>query len=190
MTALGEEYRRRATQDHDIKVQMPVLYAWANRPGVRIIELGIRSGNSTSAFLAGLERGHAFLSADEAVSTRLGGLWSVDIAPPAVPGEWADCPFWHFLIANDVTEQAVSFCPDDAEILFIDTSHYYEHTLAELRLYVPKVRPGGVVLLHDTDPAEWPDVSRALRDYCAESGLEWYDHPFWHGLGVIEIPGA
>ena len=35
-------------------------------------------------------------------------------------------------------------------MLFIDTSHAYEHTLAELRKFVPLVAPGGTVLLHDT----------------------------------------
>lgn len=176
MTALGEEYRRRAVADHDIRAQMPVLYAWA-RHSRRIIELGVRSGNSTCAFLAGLEHSG-------------GELWSVDTDPPQVPDEWHLLESWHVLVADDRSAEARGFCPAGADVLFIDTSHYYEHTLAELRLYVPKVRPGGVILLHDTDPQEWPDVSRALRDYCAEVALEWYDHPFWHGLGVIEIPRA
>ena len=174
MTPLQEEYRRRAAADHDIRQQMPVLYAWA-RHADRIIELGVRSGNSTSAFLAGIEHGG-------------GELWSVDIETPDVPAWWRDLPAWHLLVADDLSPKAVAFCHRGADVLFIDTSHYYEHTLAELRLYVPKVRPGGVVLLHDTDRTEWPDVGRALDEYCPSAGLDWYDHPFWHGLGVIEVP--
>ena len=173
MTPLAEEYRRRAAQDHDIRVQMPVLYAWACH-AQRIIELGVRGGNSASAFLAGLERSG-------------GQLWSVDIEGPQVP-DWWNFPFWHFLRADDTAPEAVAFCPDGADVLFIDTSHYYPYTLQELRLYVPKVRPGGIVLLHDTDRAEWPDVGRSLDEFCGETGLSWYSHDFHHGLGVIEIP--
>ena len=181
MTALGAEYRRRIAEDNDIRMQMPVLYAWAHLPGVQIIELGTRSGNSTCAFLAGIE--HA--DAD-------GALWSVDIEPPQVPGEWHDYQFWHMLVADDVTPYAIGWCPDDADVLFIDTSHLYEPTLAELRAYVPKVRPGGVVLVHDTDTPgtdiAWPDVPRVLDDFCKESALSWYNHRGWNGLGVIEVP--
>jgi cephalosporin hydroxylase len=175
VSALAAEYRARAETEHDIYMQMPVLYAWAHQ-AMTVIELGVRYGMSTSAFLAGLER-----------ADRGGQLWSVDIRQPEVPGEWYRCPFWHLFVGDDVSPAAAAFCPQDADLLFIDTSHYYDHTLAELRLYVPKVRPGGLVLLHDTAPDEWPDVSRALNEYCAETGREWYDHPFWHGLGVMEI---
>jgi predicted O-methyltransferase YrrM len=177
MTALQAGYRERAAMDHDIKAQMPVLYAWARLPGVRIIELGVRGGNSTAALLAGLEHSG-------------GELWSVDIAEPGTPAEWNGLPFWHLLVADDTSPEAVAFCPGDVDVLFIDTSHYYPHTLQELRLYVPKVKPGGIVLLHDTDRAEWPDVGRSLDEYCAETGLTWYNHPWWHGLGVIEVPRA
>jgi predicted O-methyltransferase YrrM len=162
---------------------MPVLYAWA-RNALKVIELGVRSGNSTAAFLAALEgRGH---------------LWSVDIDSPKVPEYWHNLP-WSMLVADDVTPEAVAWCPGDVDVLFIDTSHSYEHTLTELRLYVPKVRAGGVVLMHDTRAGGtvfgpgWPGVPQALNEFCAETGLSWYEHPGspqWSpGIGIIEIPG-
>jgi len=181
MPSIGTEYRQRAGEDHDIRMQMPVLYAWAHQPGVKIIELGTRSGMSTCAFLAGITR------------SRTGGeLWSVDIQQPQVPRAWRDYAFWHLLVADDRSPEAVAFCPDNADVLFLDTSHLYEPTLTELRLYMPKVRHGGIALFHDSDtpgtgPA-WPDVPRVLDDYCAEAGLSWYNHRGWNGLGVIEVP--
>jgi len=175
MSRVQEQYRERAAMEHDIKAQMPVLYAWARLPGARVIELGVRGGNSTAALLAGIEHSG-------------GELWSVDIAEPEVPAEWNGLPFWHLLVADDQSPEAVAFCPGDVDVLFVDTSHFYDHTMAELRLYVPKVKPGGIVLLHDTATCDWPDVSRALNDFCAETGRAWYDHPWWHGLGVIEVP--
>ena len=173
MTPLVEQYRQRAAMDTDIRAQLPVLYAWAHQAQV-IIELGVRGGNSTCAFLAGIERSGS------------GQLWSVDIAAPEVPSEWYALPFWHLLVADDASSHAAAWCPGGADVLFIDTSHDYWHTRAELELYVRKVRPGGIVLLHDSDPEEWPGVSRALDGF----GMPWYDHPGWHGLGVIEVPRA
>jgi predicted O-methyltransferase YrrM len=179
VTALGGEYRRRAAEDNDIRMQLPTLYAWAHSAQV-IIELGTRSGNSTAAFLAGLEHSDC------------GDLWSVDIERPQVPDDWYGYTFWHLLVADDLSPEALAFCPDNADVLFIDTSHYYEPTLAELRAYAPKVKPGGVILMHDTDTPgtdiAWPDVPRVLDDWCAETGLTWLNHRGWNGLGVVEIP--
>lgn len=182
LTPLAAEYRQRSAAWSDIRVQLPVLYSWAHLPGARIIELGVRSGNSTCAFLAGIER------ADSG-----GSLWSVDISDPPVPAWWRNLPYWHLLVADAASAQAAAHCPGEADILFTDTSHLYDPTLAELRAYAPRIRPGGVILVHDThtpgtDQA-WPDVPRALDDWCAASGMSWYGHPDWNGLGVIEVPG-
>ena len=143
-----------------------------------IIELGTRSGQSTSAFLAGIQGG--------------GQLWSVDVDPPQVPAHWHDLPEWHFLQADDVSAQAQDWLPAQCDVLFIDTSHTYEHTIAELSLYVPRVRPGGVVLCHDT---EWADpgtmldapagpVTEAQNAYCEQEGMSWVNRHGSYGMGV------
>jgi cephalosporin hydroxylase len=106
--------------------------------------------------------------------------------------------------ANDLDpallEDAHHFMPK-CDILFIDTSHAYMHTLRELEAWMPFVRPGGTVLLHDTEydpqPVEvggvpqpkWP-VSVALSEYCGARGLKWENHTGCNGLGVIRIPGG
>jgi predicted O-methyltransferase YrrM len=185
LTPLAAEYRRRAVAFSDIRVQMPVLYAWAHLPAVRIIELGVRGGvnggNSTCAFLAGIE--HA--GAD-------GRLWSADIARPDVPAEWLRLPHWELLVADALSEEAREFFPAEADILFSDTSHLYGQVYGELEAYAPRIRPGGIILVHDTQTPgtdqAWPDVPRALDAWCAAARLEWYCHPDWNGLGVIEIP--
>lgn len=180
---LHDMYVHRSGEDIDIRMQMPVFYAWAHQPGVRIIECGTRGGYSACAFLAGIER------------AGMGGeLWSVDIAPPMVPDWWHDLPFWHSITADSVSPEALAFCPDGVDILFCDTSHFYEQTLNELLAYAPKVRPGGIILIHDTDTIEngtamkCPDMVPAIEEFCKRTGLTWYQHPGWNGLGVIEIP--
>jgi cephalosporin hydroxylase len=85
--------------------------------------------------------------------------------------------------------------------VFIDTSHAYEHTLAELRRFVPLVAGGGTVLLHDTryEPTPWEvgnvpqphfPVARALDTFCGETGRSWTDHDAQFGLGEIAQPNG
>ena len=69
--------------------------------------------------------------------------------------------------------------PGEVDVFFLDTSHEYEHTLAELRAYMPRVAPGGIALFHDTNLLGWPGydwdsttppVQAALDDWCAGDG--------------------
>ena len=178
----AEAYAERASVWSDIGDHLAFLYATVlsyEKPDV--VELGVRSGNSTSAFLAALEANG-------------GHLWSVDINPPQVPAEWHDSELWTFHHGNDLDMQAV--LPETCDVLFIDTSHTMEHTLAELRAFVPRVRPGGIVLCHDTQwlypnislPRKGGPVTEALDVFCAETGHHWENRdsaPGYYGLGVI-----
>ena len=170
---LAEEYRARCAEDSDIALHLPFLYESAQ--GSTVIELGVRTGNSTAAFLAaGAE------------------VWSVDTQMASVPHEWHGNPRWHFLLGNDLSPEILAGLPATADIVFIDTAHTYEHTLAELRAYAPRAR--ALVLLHDTQWAGGIDtgtptgeVARALDGYCVEAGLSWENRPGSYGLGVIRV---
>jgi predicted O-methyltransferase YrrM len=184
----AEEYRRRRNGPWtDIQDHLPFLYDTVrayNSPDV--VELGTRSGESTSAFLAALEAGGG------------GHLYSVDIDEPQVPAEWFTSSLWTFHQGDDLALADV--LPPQFDVLFIDTSHTYEQTFAELQTFVPRVAVGGVVLLHDT---QWlpPSVSllkpggpvtEALNVFCAETGLDWENRlsgPGWYGMGIIRITG-
>jgi hypothetical protein len=178
--SLHDDYLARLEPWSDIQDCLVRLHEWAARiPRVAVLELGVRSGNSTAAFLAAAER------AD-------GHVWSVDIDTPGVPAQWHDCGRWTFTLGDDMI---VTTPPGPFDILFIDSSHRCSHTLAELRKFVPLVRPGGRVLAHDTrlehvdgEPAAFP-VAKALGVFCQETGLSWADHDAQYGLGEIVIPG-
>jgi predicted O-methyltransferase YrrM len=118
----------------------------------------------------------------------------VDIARPDVPEEFLSSR-WRLLVADDLSDTARRWVPGGLDLLFIDTSHTYEQTSAELAEYVPRVWPGGTVLLHDTQwtptgPLPAPDgpVAAALTDYCAREGLHWENEPSVWGMGVIRVP--
>ena len=95
-------------------------------------------------------------------------MHSVD--PGTCTGEWEGTGLWSFLAADDMSDEAAAWLPGELDILFIDSSHLYDHTLAELRKYVPRVRPGGLVLCHDT----W------LRwDAAHDMGEQWVSGVRW-----------
>lgn len=165
--SIEEDYANRLRAPSDIQGHMPYLYERAHGT---VIELGVRSGNSTSAFLAA--------GAD---------VWSCDMAEPKIPESWWSLPNWHFTRAVSWSPQAIMGLPLGCEVLFVDTSHEFVDTMCELRLYASRVRHGGVVLMHDTEYGE-REVARALDRYCKEEGLRWSNRGGSFGLGVIEIP--
>jgi predicted O-methyltransferase YrrM len=209
---LLEDYRARLAEPghdegggNDIKDEMPYLLARAQQyPGLRVLEIGVRSGRSTSAFLAAASR-----------SMNGGHVWSVDVNTPQVPARWAECGYWTFKQARsgDVTPELEGW-PTSYHVLFIDGDHTLPAVLGDQRRFVPYVAPGGVVLCHDTklkDPARPdapPDVARALDLFCAEyhlaarelpwdrgnivtpGRLTWTERGGRFGLGVVEAPNG
>lgn len=168
----------------DIQGHLAYLHrAVAIRPGAVVIELGTRTGESTRALLAG-----AYKSG--------GQVWSCDVAEAQVPDVIRNSDRWHFIKADDRGPEAREFLPQQCDVLFIDTSHDYAQTLAELFEYMPRLQPGGTALLHDT---QWDFVSgchvdlgeprgpvaKALNDYCRETGMNWRNRAGHYGLGVI-----
>lgn len=179
--SLTDEYNRRCREWSDIHEHLPTLleHVLAAGKDARILELGTRTGNSTAAFLHGLQVKGSGL------------LMSVDLDVAQVPDDWWDIDRWTFLRGSDQDPLIISAIQSEApyDILFIDTSHTYEHTLFELECYAPLVRPGGVVLLHDTEVMnDACDVKRALDEYTTERGLTWTNDPRCFGLGTLRIP--
>ena len=181
MMDLLRELWRRAQHGSDISDHLPRLFELASVPHVKVIELGVRSGDSTSAFLA-------------AAQAHDGEVWSVDISEPRVPEFWRELPFWYLTVGDDL--EVSDRLPDQVDVVFIDTSHTFEQTKAELELYVGKVKPGGVIVLHDTElerpdasPASDPPfpVAQAVREFSEGLGLnvEWLTGCY--GLAIITV---
>lgn len=179
-----DEYVTRCAGNSDIVGHLPYLHARAAHDGAWALELGVRSGESTCAFLA-------------AVEAHNGHLWSVDIDPPSIPIEWYDNTRWSFIQGDDLDPAVAVRLPHMVDLLFIDTSHQYRHTFDELSTYGSRVRQGGCILLHDTDlevaPGSVQDedrgfpVRRAVQDWCKTQFFTPEFREGWHGLGVIEV---
>ena len=182
VVSLYDGYRDRLSKWSDIREYLPLLHEEArSRPGCRVLELGTRKGNSTLAFLAGTmgSGGH---------------VWSVDVNDVAGDPEgmfiWRNVPHWTFTCGDDMDPDVRAGLPAEVDVLFVDTSHEYEHTAAEIRAYMPRVAPGGVALFHDTRllmhrADEEPPVRRALDEWCQETGMSWEEIPGEYGMGCI-----
>lgn len=127
-------------------------------------------------------------------------LWMVDSWLPTErqPKAYRDCGDWHARQSREQQEryysaarQAVAFAGDRARIIrmgsiaasseiedntldfaFIDADHSYEGCAADIRVWLPKLKPGGLVCGHDYDhPLKTRfGVKRAVDEAVARQG--------------------
>lgn len=135
-----------------------------------IVELGTWYGNSTKAFLEACKVLGAKLISIDLDCCR-------DVAAPEV----RDDPNWEFHQMDDM-EFNINFPID---VLFIDSSHTYPHTLLELEKYTPWLTSKGVVLMHDV--VTCPPVAQSIKEFLEKHPNEYsYElHTNNHGLGIL-----
>ena len=159
--------------DSDLGPHRERLYTLAVQVKAKqIIELGVRGGVSTVSLLAAAE-------------LTGGRVWSCDVAPHIAPDVVAASDRWTFYLGDDMSEAAQDAAPVKCDLLFIDTSHERDHTAAELAIYGPRVRKGGVIVMHDADPVIGQDVIGPALDYARWNELTLTYYPGSHGLAVI-----
>lgn len=107
-----------------------------------IVELGVAKGESARVF---------------AQVARLCGakMVSVDLTDCSRALDWDE---WNFVQKDDVefAREFEGWCrarriEPVIDVLFIDTSHYFDHTLAEMRAYFPFLADHAKVFFHDTN---------------------------------------
>jgi cephalosporin hydroxylase len=185
VTSVHEEYLRRlADPSVDSHAHMGFMHdvVTSCRNPV-VIELGVAHCNTTSVLL-------------DAVEQVEGELWSCDL-PDAehlkVPPVFRESERWHLLLGDDTSQVILDQMPGTCDVLFVDSDHTTEHVLTVMKAYMPRVRPGGYALFHDTEweypstQLPWPggEVAIALGRYCKGHGLTWENRPGSYGLGVI-----
>jgi cephalosporin hydroxylase len=127
--------------DIDEHLELMFLEALACKPQL-IVELGVRGGTSTFIF--------------DKVSALCGGtLISADLDNCAGA---SSSPRWHFVQGDDVSFARMfpRFCAErgvtpSIDLLFLDTSHYYDHTVEEIAAWFPHLAPHAKVMFHDTN---------------------------------------
>ncbi len=143
----------------------------------QIVELGTRNGSSTLALL-------------EAARSIGGCVLSVDVEPCLEAKkkitEAGLNHIWRFVQAHDLELQP-PVLPDSIDLLFIDTSHLYAHTLAELNKYFMYLKNGSWIVMHDY--VEFPGVSRAVQEFLESQRGKLAFYPYIHqnGLALLRV---
>jgi predicted O-methyltransferase YrrM len=159
----------------------------------KILELGVREGETTLPFLA--------------AAKELGAhVHSVDLEMTTFDCPTEYLPFWTFtqsdaiaFLENRVSENA------SYDIVYIDDWHSYDHVKKELSLVEKMITPSSIVLLHDLMYSNYqPDYHSNLSDpdpQWAEGGpyravaeldtnkWEWCTLPTNHGLTILRKKG-
>ncbi|MBV9123873.1 MAG: class I SAM-dependent methyltransferase [Planctomycetes bacterium] len=93
--------------------------------------------------------------------------------------------FRHLIAAHRgrASEQAPQV-PSGLDLLFIDGDHSYPAVLEDLTHYVPKLKPGGLLAMHDYHTFE--TVRRAAQEYLASLRPE--DRAHIHSLQIFRLP--
>lgn len=179
--------KERMAEDSDIAEHLPTLFTLAV-DSQRIVEFGVRSGNSTVAFLAG-HMARTLGAGDTETH-----LYSYDFRPPqreifTLMHDEAIRPFWSFEQADTSKLPQISEC----DLLFIDTLHTEEQVRAELTHWQSVNR---WIVLHDTvlfgteGEAGGGGILRAIHEFLR--------NPYWrifreyrhnNGLMILERRG-
>ena len=132
--------------ENDISDHLHFLNLFINlfKP-TNIVELGTRGGESTRVFVDYVSRnGKSGFSVDLSSQP----LWLKGLE------NWRHFVGDDCLIGESIKEKGIwpdGTAFDKIDLLFIDTSHEYNHTTQELEIWVPLVRSEGWILFHDTN---------------------------------------
>jgi Methyltransferase domain len=167
-----------ASQNGDMKDFVPVLREHAHG---RILEIGVRDGASTSAFLSGID-------------ARGGTLFSVDTS---------DCsglfthPAWTFQQADSKT---LDFPEASFDTILIDGDHSRAGYISDLNNSWRWIKPGGLIFSHDIAPepgqtqedggGDFPSIAikEEYYNWCTRTGCLHKEYPGKYGLGMMIKP--
>lgn len=173
-----------ATDKIPSSVYFPETEMWFRRlrglPGNPIIvDFGTGHGRSASAIALSCPQGHVYTF----------DIGEVYINHTCTPEQY-DAETRKFILdtgAVNVTfsreNSLVKEWDGEIDVLNIDSDHTYETTLKEVSRWVPKVKSGGLIFMHDWEHEKCPGVVQGLREYTeAHKGeLELLEVTEWSG---------
>jgi predicted O-methyltransferase YrrM len=119
-----------------------------SREAAVIVEIGCYEG-STTAHLAANTKGRVY-SIDPFISGRLGICYGEVVAKFL---RWKR-RLGNIELLKAFSHDAVSGFQQPVDFIFIDADHSYEAITKDWQDWFPKVRPGGIIALHDTRISE------------------------------------
>ncbi len=164
--------------------ELGLLYDLAREAGSSIVEIGSHQGRSTTALALGSMAGgqHPVYAVDSFVGvspndrkTDKEGIqpgWQS--SSPEKLRSNLDAAGVNGLvrIVPLPSAEATRAIPDAVDLLFVDGDHSYAAVLQDLCLYLPRVRHGGIVVMHDVTTSD-PGVERAVDEVFMQRPHEW-----------------
>ena len=171
------EHSKRPTDIHQHLVTLHGLVTGINAKTV--IELGVNTAESTVALL-------------EAVAATDGILTSVDIQDlpqtrPMLEG-YGLTGRWQFHMMDDI-KFGLEVWPKGklADLIFVDTSHQYAQTKREIEVFEPILRPGGIMVFHDT-VSFYQGVQKPINEFLKKNKWPYENKTNCNGLGILRKP--
>jgi len=90
--------------------------------------------------------------------------------------------FVHPITGRSLDETTLQTIPD-ADMIFIDSSHDYAITCAEIEVYAKKLKSSGILVLHDS--IKWPGVRNALTHYSQQFRVFSFATSRGNGLSIL-----
>jgi hypothetical protein len=162
----------------------------STRPAL-VCELGTHLGESYFGFCQALSENNIPAVA-YAVDTWMGeaqsGFYSEDVYKEVSAYNEANYSSFSYLVRSLFDNALAQFSDGSIDLLHIDGLHTYEAVSHDFYSWLPKLKPGGIVLLHDimvrhSDFGVWK-----LWQEIGRKGSTFEFHHSW-GLGVFENPG-
>jgi predicted O-methyltransferase YrrM len=158
------------------------LYEFASYvpAGGYIAEIGVDQGRSASLLLAASENtgAHVYLI-DSWESILIDNCWKVKRLKEKYKVDGMVMRWFS-------DEAAGEFEDGSLDMTHIDANHHAPHPDDDCRLWMPKLKPGGVASFHDYSEAKtFTAVKAAVDKYCAG----WEDLGEWDSLAIRRKPG-
>jgi hypothetical protein len=83
-------------------------------------------------------------------------------------------------IIRKMSSEAVKNVPDELDLVFIDGNHSYEYVKEDIKLWLPKVRAGGILSGHDYDHKLFPGVVKAVDELLQNKVSIGFDTTWYH----------
>ncbi len=141
----------------DRKTAQPVgyllNYAFPSRnSNFTYVELGVEKGYLTEA--VGREFPYASITGVEVDSTFLNRYQEMEIRNPNLK----------IYLSSSISSSVLGkFDEQSIDFLYVDSLHTYDHVMAEMTLWHPKMKVGGVIACHDYLNEKTPGVGEALN---------------------------
>lgn len=163
-------------QQEDVDLIIELTKKLYRRKELTVVDLGAGSGTTA---------GSVFAARTEGVN-----VFTYDLSPDAI--YWAG-KFIENLGLKDQWDgylvdsaEAAEIYPDGSvDLLMVDSSHTYEHTVREIEVWRPKVAKGGWVWLHDYKGPDSEGVRKAVDEAVKRGELKVYKQAGYGWAGQV-----